>query len=124
MSKESKRFLKKMLCFFPSAKDEFDESIEKFDEPMETVIVEDIFMPKVIKLLKEDRDTEFLDKLFEYFEEVANCDDVNLENLFSVTVLEILGNDKKILETAKKYMRSETMRLQREADRDLGRVRL
>ncbi len=40
---------------------------------------------------------------------------------FSITALEILGNDKNILEKAKKYMGSVTTRLQREADITIGR---
>lgn len=49
-----------------------------------------------------------------------NADDY-LNNVFSITVLEILGNEKTILETAKKYMGSVTMKLQREADIAIGR---
>lgn len=72
---------------------------------------------------------EFLEKIQEfipstreeYFEEVAHSDDPHLVNIFSTTVLEILGNDKAILETAKKYMGSKTMQLQIEADIELGR---
>ena len=44
-------------------------------------------------------------------------------NIFSVTVLEILGNDIGILKKAKKFMGPRTTELQIEADRDLGRVK-
>lgn len=50
-----------------------------------------------------------------------NCDDSHLINIFSITVLEILGNDKAILERAKKYMGTRTMQLQVMVDRGLGR---
>lgn len=50
-----------------------------------------------------------------------DSDDPHLVNVFSTTVLEILGNDKAILETAKKYMAPKTMQLQIEAGNELGR---
>ena len=49
-----------------------------------------------------------------------NSDDY-LNNVFSITALEILGNDKNILEKAKKYMGPITIKLQREADIAIGR---
>lgn len=36
-------------------------------------------------------------------------------------LMEILGNDKRVLEKAKKYMGAKTMQLQEEADWNLGR---
>ena len=41
-------------------------------------------------------------------------------NVFQVTILEKLGDDKEILNTAKRYMGVLTTKYQREADRALG----
>jgi len=41
--------------------------------------------------------------------------------MFSITALETLGNDKKILSIAQNYMGAKTKSLQREADRKIGR---
>ena len=60
--------------------------------------------------------------MFRYFEMVSNNADENLSNIFMVTVLEILGNEEKILETAKMYMGPKTTILQYKADRALGRI--
>lgn len=46
---------------------------------------------------------------------------MSVVGVFSITVLEILGNDKRILEKAKKYMGAKTIQLQEEADWKLGR---
>ena len=43
-------------------------------------------------------------------------------NIFSITVLEILGNDKTILQIANKYMGPRTKQLQVQADKSLGRL--
>ena len=51
-----------------------------------------------------NENSELLKNVFGYFEEIVNENDSNLVNVFSITVLESLGNDKRILETAKQYM--------------------
>ena len=116
-------FVKKLLKFFTSLEEDVKKQIEFNDgEILYTVIIEDIFMPEIIKLLEKDSDKEKLKKLFDFFEKVSTCDNkVLIENYFAVTVLEVLGNDEKILNTAKKYMGPVTTKLQRQADLDIGR---
>lgn len=121
MSKKSEEFFRVMLNFLPSTGIDYKKSIERYGKVLETVIIEDIFMPEIIKLLSENRNNKLLDCIFDYFEEVSNCKDDHLINVFSVTVLESLGNDKTILGVAQEYMGSKTMQLQLEADRGLGR---
>ena len=76
---------------------------------------------KVIEILKKNDDEKKLKEIFAYFEEVCINSDDYLNNVFSITTLEILGNEKNILETAKKYMGPVTIKLQREADLAIGR---
>ena len=90
---------------------------------MESIIIEDIFMPKVIELLNINNDLILLNRIFDYFEDVANCGEEHVINLFTITVLEVLGNDKSILDTAIKYMGPKTKQLQIKADTDLGRIK-
>lgn len=115
-------FLKRMLVFLPSTTKKYNESVEYFGEALGTIIIEDIFMPDIIKHLSENKDIELLKTIFNYFEEVSNNAEKDLLNDFSVTVLEILGNDKEILKVAQTYMGPKTTELQIEADRDLGRI--
>lgn len=61
--------------------------------------------------------------MFDYFEQVSLDADDYLLNVFSITTLEILGNDINFLKIAKNYMGPKTMQYQREADLDLGRIR-
>lgn len=49
-------------------------------------------------------------------------EDKHLRDILSITMMEILGNDKIILETARKYLGSTSMKLQLEADKGLGRI--
>lgn len=112
-----------MLSFFPSARDEYLKSVERYGEVLESIIIEDIFMPKVIELLNINNDLILLNRIFDYFEDVANCGEEYIINLFTITVLEVLGNDKFILDTAIKYMGPKTKQLQIKADTDLGRIK-
>ena len=114
-------FLEKMSYYFPNIKNEMNERMEDYFEGLDTIVIEEIIMPEVIALLKKDADKEKLKGVFDYFEDVCiNADDY-LNNVFSITALEILGNEKSILETAKKYMGPTTIKLQREADLAIGR---
>lgn len=121
MSREMEDLFKRMLDLLPCLSDEYKKSIEENGEILGTVIIEDVFMPEVIKLLNEDNDIELLKNIFNWFEEIANSKNLYLINILSITVLEILGNDKTILEVAQKYMGSKTKQLQIEADKYLGR---
>ena len=108
-------FLKQMTIYFPTIKKDLDEHIQEFGE------IEDIIMPEIIELLEKDAYTKKLKVIFDYFEDVCINSDDYLNNVFSITALEILGNDKNILEKAKKYMGPITIKLQREADIAIGR---
>lgn len=122
MSAQTEEFFENMQKFLPSTKKAYSESINKYGEVLETVVIEDIFMPPILALLSENKDSQLVESMFEYFEEIVNSGDLHLINVFSITVLEMLGNDKEILETAKKYMGIKTKILQIKADEELGRI--
>ncbi len=122
MSERTAEFFEKMQEFLPSVKEAYIESIKEYGEVLETVVMEDIFMPLILKLLSENREQQLLENIFKYFEEIINSDDSHLINVLSITVLEMLGNDKEILDTAKQYMGTKTTVLQRKADEELGRI--
>lgn len=114
-------FLAQMIDFFSGIRENVDEHIAEYGERLDTIVIEEIIMPEVIELLTKNSDEKKLTEIFDYFEDVCiNADDY-LNNVFSITALEILGNEKIILETAKKYMGPATIKRQREADLAIGR---
>lgn len=115
-------FLKQMTIYFPTIKKELDEHIEEFGERLDTIVIEDIIMPRVIDLMKNLKNEKKVKEIFDYFEKVSTEADENLLNIFSITVLEMLGDDKDILEIAKQYMGPITKKYQRDADLDFGRI--
>ena len=114
-------FFKMMIKIFPNISNKVNERMKDNFEGLDTIVIEEIIMPEVIELLKKDEDKEKLQEIFEYFEEICLYSDEYMNNVFSITVLEILGNEKSVLETAKKYMGPVTTKLQREADIAIGR---
>lgn len=122
MSEKSEEFFKIMREFLPSTNEQYQKSLEKYVRILETVVIEDIFMPEIFNMLEKNENIELLKRVFKYFEEVSNCNEDYLINIFSTTVLEVLGNDKTILKIAKCYMGNKTMELQVQADKYLGRI--
>lgn len=122
MSMSSKTFFAKMLGLLPTTQKEYNDSIEKYGHLLETVVIEDVFMPQIITLLSKNEEKELLEEMFSFFEEVSMDADDDLRNTFLVTVMEVLGNDKVILQVARSYMSKKTYTLQIEADKGLGRL--
>lgn len=122
MDKRTEEFFYKMQEFFPATRKAYYESIKEYGTVLETVVIEDIFMPSLLKILSENKEPQLLKDIFSYFEEIVNDDDSHLKNIFTITVMEILGNEKSILETARQYMGKNTKILQGKADENLGRM--
>lgn len=121
MSNNTKVFFEQMKGLLPNTKEKCDESIKLHGELLETVTIEDIFMPEILKLLSDDKEIEILKTIFDYIERAVTKDN-HLKDIISITIMEILGNDKDILKTAQKYMGEISVKLQLEADKDLGRA--
>lgn len=122
MNKKTEQFFVKMLELLPSTNSKYESMKKKYGTILETVVIEDIFMPEIIVLLSNNDNIELLSDIFNYFEEVSNCEDEHLLNVFSTTALEVLGNDRQLLKVAQEYMGPKTSQLQIEADKDLGRI--
>lgn len=114
-------FINRICELFPALDTELDNHKREYGEILYTVFLEDDFMPMVVQLLQDENTDEELKEIFVFFEVVSIQADDNLLNIFSTTVLEVLGDDRDILSKARKYMGPRTTKLQREADIDLGR---
>ena len=75
------KMLQEML---PSTKDAYNESIKEYGELLETVVIEEIFMPLILNLLSVNREEKLLENIFGYFEEILNSDDFHLINVLSL----------------------------------------
>ena len=64
-------FINSMEDFFPETRDTIDIALSESMGEMDTIVIEDIIMPKVISLLRKNEDKEKLTSLFGYFEDVV-----------------------------------------------------
>ena len=113
-------FMINMLEFLPMVKETYYENL-KNGERLDTVVIEDIFMPEIIRLLLNDENEDLLKRMFQYIEATLN-NNLYLRDILSITLFEILGNDKDILNKANRYMGDNSKMLQIEADKQLGRI--
>ena len=79
--------------------------------------VTEIFMDKMQSFLPMTRE--------EYCESVkVHGNNPHLIDILSVTMFEIIGNDREILKNAQQYMGPKSIMLQIEADKELGRFQV
>lgn len=115
------QFFVRMKGFFPNIEMEYNEIIEVYGEFFETIVIDDVLMPKIIKLLVENREVDKLRAIFEYIEEVV-ASDVHMKDILSITMMEKLGDNDDVLAIAKSYMGDLSKELQIEADKIIGRI--
>lgn len=73
-----------------------------------------------INCINEDK-LEVLQRIFNLFEIMATQGNDDVVNILSVTILERLGDDRKVIDTARKYMGKETRKLSDETEKGWGR---
>jgi hypothetical protein len=104
---------------FPEFKPLFEEHIQYNDGELLPHVFFGECNDYFIKFL-ETEVTKELEKLFDFFERMAKGDEY-VQELLSVTILERLGDNKEILNTAYKYMGKETRKASNEIEKFWGR---
>nr|WP_106779132.1 hypothetical protein [Lysinibacillus timonensis] len=74
-----------------------------------------------IDLISKEKDINKIKSLFEFFERMAIKGDNDVKELLSVTILARLGDSKKLLQIAYKYMGAETMKASDQVEKFWGR---
>jgi len=90
-------------------------------EPLVHIFAGDIFNPYLIEQLSVGQNEDLLNRIFEFLELMAISEDTFVKEVLTDTILERLGDDKQILEKARAFMRSNTLRMSHEVERFLGR---
>ena len=85
------------------------------------VIFGDVLNPYLLDLLGSDRHAAKLRQVFQFREQLANHEDVHIQELVAVTICERLGDDSKILHKARKYMGARTRQFSDEVEAFWGR---
>ena len=116
--------IEQLLCNIPEIKTKYQEEMawwgnEEF--PGLHNILGDVMNSFVVNLLKSSGNEELKSRIFSFYEDMAISSDYHIRNVLEVTLLEYLGDDKEILNTAYNYMGIYTKRLSDGIERYLGR---
>lgn len=110
-----------MLMAIPEVRPVFEKELEWWSEVLPHIVFGDVLNPYLLELLKSDKEIDALKRIFDFFEQMANCNDEKVQNVLAVTVLERLGDEKTILNTATKYMGKQTKVISNDVEKALGR---
>jgi len=114
---------KELIICIPELRDKYEQELELWDgeDPGAHNIFGDILNPFLIEALHKDADEELLKKVFLFLERMATSNDSLVQEVLGCTVLERIGDDKVILQKAKKYMQEETKKISEEIENGWGR---
>ena len=81
------------------------------DEFLPHILYHEVLNPYVKELLWGANNNDSLEKVFQFYEELATSEDEEARNLLQVTLLEILWDENRLLRRACAYMLPETKKL-------------
>lgn len=111
-----------LIIRIPELTDLYENEIADWNEfPGNHNIFGNVLNPFLIKLLEKDNQEQIKKRIFEFLEEMALSDDIRIQEVVSVTVLEYLGDSKKLLKKARKLMGNKTLEFSKEIEKWLGR---
>ncbi|RXJ04372.1 hypothetical protein DS745_03025 [Anaerobacillus alkaliphilus] len=107
---------------FPEYEATLKEHLDDYGELLAHVFYGDTICVKLIELLKDDTDNEEeIKKIFLLLEKMAVEGDIDVKEVLQVSILEVLGDDKDLLEKSYKYMGDKTNIASDEIERFWGR---
>lgn len=114
----------KMLEAIPEVMPLYKEELSWWDEILPHIVFGDVLNRYVINLLIVNKEISIIKRIFNFYEEMALSSDLYIRQILTTTVLERLGDEKKILNTAKKYMGLQTIECLKETNKALGRMQI
>jgi hypothetical protein len=91
------------------------------DGPMSHIFFGNILNPFLVKQLSTFKNKRLLYRIFNFLELMANSKDEDVVGVLYATILEYLGDDKKILKRARFLMGEKSLELSHKVERGWGR---
>ncbi|WP_413408808.1 hypothetical protein [Paenibacillus amylolyticus] len=113
---DSDILINQFLRLFPEFYDCYIEHLDLNQEFLGHVFFGDEVATYVEGLLRENDDTELIEKFFNFFEWMAIQSDLYIVQVLSTTILYDLGGQSDILQIAQSYMKPQTKRLSQEIE--------
>ncbi|QKS72319.1 hypothetical protein FLK61_37435 [Paenalkalicoccus suaedae] len=114
-------FTEYFLKEFPEFEAAYHEHLEDYGELLAHVFYGDDVCLILVKLLKQNNDKQKLKRLFQLLEVMAVEGNEEVQNVLQVSILEVLGDDKEVLQRANFYMGEHTRIASKEIERFWGR---
>ncbi|WFA86981.1 hypothetical protein [Paenibacillus amylolyticus] len=108
--------INQFLELFPEFHDCYIEHLDSYQEFLGHVFFGDEVATYVEGLLRENDDTEQIEKFFNFFEWMATQTSLYIVQVLSTTILYDLGGHTDILQKAQCYMKLHTKRLSQEIE--------
>ncbi|WP_440110715.1 DUF7674 family protein [Paenibacillus sp. QZ-Y1] len=113
---DSDILIKQFLRLFPEFHDCYKVHLDFNQEFLGHVFFGDEVSTYVEKLLRENDDTEQIEKFFDFFEWMATQSNLYIAQVLSTTILYNLGGHTDILQKAQRFMKPHTKKLSQEIE--------
>ncbi|WP_145326108.1 DUF7674 family protein [Paenibacillus xylanexedens] len=113
---DSDILINQFLRLFPEFHDYYIEHLDLNQEFLGHVFFGDEVATYVERLLRENDDTELIEKFFDFFEWMATQSSLYIVQVLSTTILYDQGGHTDILQKAQNYMKPRTKRLSQEIE--------
>lgn len=112
----------KLVEVVPELRESYELELELWgtEQPGPHIIFGDLLNPYLISLL-ESPNQQILKQIFTFLEQLANHEDIQVQEVVAVTVCERLGNNPEWLSKARQYMGKTTLRFSHEIEAFWGR---
>ena len=105
--------------YFPNLKQVINAASDEEKEYYEIgsyILYGEVFNPYIRQLLLEDENSDEIEQVFSFLEEMATCEDQEVRNLLQVEILEFLWDEYETYEKAIKYMLPETKNINKKIE--------
>ena len=112
-----------LINVVPALKPQYESELHWWGEekPGVHIIFGDILTPYILTLLESNAQEEMLQHIFAFLEQLANQQDLHVQEVVSVSVCERLGDKQEWLAKARTYMGPATLHLSQEIEAFWGR---
>lgn len=109
----------KLVQEIPELRPKYEEELRWWgaEKPGAHIIYGDVLDPHLMSLLDSDLNEErALNRIFVFLEQLANHEDIHVQEVLAVTVCEDLSANKERLAKARKYMGPQTLQICQEVE--------
>jgi len=115
--------IKELMSNFPEFEEVAENEFEYWrqESPPPHVFFANVLDTYLVKEMADIKNVKLVEQIFDFLEKMAISEDEKVQEILGVTILEYLGNDKRILKKARTFMRPHTLKMSYEIEKGLGR---